>query len=231
MKALRFLVLCGAIVISTACSEKSAPLPVASPFQPPKPGGPTEPAQNQPPAAKPGETAGQDGVKDAPRVCNKAENPACAVDIDPKLAAEHGPALAMDGDKFGQGVTLAESVKISDLAADPEKYAGRRVRIEGQVEDVCQMAGCWFTVKSDIAGKTMKFKVTDGVMVFPMSAKGKYAVAEGTVRKMQLNLEATKKVLAHEAEEQGRPFDPATVTEALTIVRIDGLGAVIRVKK
>ena len=220
-----FAALTAIALIIVGCSEKSAPMAPPESSQAPKPGGPTEPKPNQP-----GDQLA-DGAKASPHVCDHAANPACAVEIDPKLAAEHGPALTLDGDKFGQGVTLAESVKVSDLAADPEKYAGRRVRIEGEVEDVCQMAGCWFTVKSDVPGKTMKFKVTDGVMVFPMAAKGKYAVAEGTVRKMVLDLEATKKVLKHEADEQGRPFDPASVKEPMTIVRIDGLGAVIRAKK
>ncbi len=216
--------LCPALIVG-ACSEKTAPMAPPTSLQAPRPGGPTEPKPNQP-ADQPA-----DGQKPSPHVCDHAANPACAVEIDPKVAAEHGPAQALDGDKYGQGVTLAESVSVSELAANPEKYAGRRVRIEGEVEDVCQMAGCWFTVKSDAPGKTMKFKVTDGVMVFPQTAKGKWAVAEGMVRKMVLDLEATKKVLKHEADEQGRPFDPASVKEPMTIVRIDGLGAVIRAKK
>jgi len=93
------------------------------------------------------------------------------------------------------------------------------------------MAGCWFSMKSDVAGQTMKFKVTDGVMVFPQSAIGRVAHAEGVVRKIVLDLERTKKVLAHEAEEQKRPFDPNSVTQPMTIVRLDGLGAVISPKK
>lgn len=192
------------------------------------PGGP---AKSVAPQAVAAADKAQDGVRESPHVCNHADNPACAVDIDPKIAAEHGPAQAMTGEKYGQGVTLAQSVAISEVAANPEKFVGQRVRIEGQVDDVCKMAGCWFTIKGDVPGKTMKFKVTDGVMVFPTSAVGKYAVAEGTVRKMQLDLETTKKVMAHEAQEQGKPFDPASVKEPMTIVRIDGLGAVIRDKK
>ncbi|MSP93405.1 MAG: DUF4920 domain-containing protein [Myxococcales bacterium] len=120
---------------------------------------------------------------------------------------------------------------MSQILANPDAWVGKAVRVEGQVTDVCQMRGCWFEMASDQPYKTIKFKVTDGVMVFPMTARGKYAVAEGTVRKFELSLEQTKKVLAHEAEEKGEVFDAATVTAPMTVVRLDGLGAAIRDQK
>lgn len=159
--------------------------------------------------------------------CNHSDNPACAVQIDPKIAAEQRKALELPGKTYGAGVTVAEAVPVSKILADPDAWAGKRVRVEGEVEDVCRMRGCWFTLKADTPGKTIKFKVTDGVMEFLPKSIGKRAVAEGVVRKMPLTLEQTVKVLEHEAQEQGRPFDPSTVKAAMTIVRIDGLGAVI----
>jgi hypothetical protein len=83
----------------------------------------------------------------------------------------------------------------------------------------------------DKVGTQIRFKVRDGVMVFPMSAKGKYAVAEGLVRKIPLSLQQTKRYLAHQAEEKGESFDPSTVTSAITLIRLDGIGAVLREKK
>ena len=84
---------------------------------------------------------------------------------------------------------------------------------------------------ADDGARTLRFKVRDGVMVFPMSARGKYAVAEGVVRRIPLNLEQTRRVLAHEAEEKSQPFDPSTVTEPIVMVRLDGVGAVLRDKR
>jgi len=163
-----------------------------------------------------------------PLACNHEQNPACATAIDPKVAAVHGPEVTLPGTKYGGGVTLPTSVQISELMANPDKWVGQRVRVEGDVEDVCRMRGCWFALKSDKPGQTLKFKVTDGVMTFPVTAIGKHAVAEGQVRKMPMDLEQTRKVLAHEAQEQGRPFDPASVQAPMTLVRLDGLGAVIQ---
>ncbi len=58
--------------------------------------------------------------------------------------------------------------------------------------------------------------------------KGKYAVAEGIVQKLPLDLEQTRAFLKHKAEEAGETFDPATVTEPMTIVRLKCTGDVVR---
>ena len=200
--------------ICTAC-EPPAPAAKTAPAPTARPAAAAAPAAMLPPGDNPG-------------ACNHNGNPACATAIDPKVAATHGPELALGGEKFGAGVTLATSVPVSELMANPDKWVGQRVRIEGEVEDVCRMRGCWFQVKSDKPGQTIKFKVTDGLMTFPVSAVGKHAIAEGQVRKMPLDLEQTRKVLEHEALEQGKPFDPSTVQEPMTLVRLDGLGAVIQ---
>lgn len=146
-------------------------------------------------------------------------------------AAPVAEAVKLAGTVYGAGVSVAETVAIADIQANPDLWAGKRVRVEGTVTDVCAKRGCWFNMAGDRPGEQMRFKVKDGVMVFPMSARGQYAVAEGIVRKIPLDLEQTRRVLAHEAEEQGNTFDPATVTEAITLVRLDGAGAVLRANK
>ncbi len=140
-------------------------------------------------------------------------------------------ALDLAGTKYGAGVTLQDNTLVSQILANPEAWVGKRVRVEGDVEDVCQMRGCWFSLKGDQPGKTMKFKVTDGEMEFPKDSAGMHAVAEGTVRLIPLSLEQTRKVKQHEADEQGKPFDPNSVTAPETLVRLDGIGAVLSGKK
>ncbi len=65
------------------------------------------------------------------------------------------------------------------------------------------------------------------MIVFPMSAKGKYAVAEGVVTKVSMTLEQTESYLRHQADETGEPFDPSTAKEPLTFVMLKGTGAVV----
>jgi len=139
--------------------------------------------------------------------------------------------LAMEGEKYGNGVTIARPIAVSELFARADELDGQRVRVEGEVVEVCLKKGCWMNLSGDQPGSKIRIKVQDDVIVFPASAEGKYAVAEGLVKKMSLSLEETRAHLAHEAEEQGREFDPARVTSAITVVRVDGLGAMIRETK
>ena len=94
--------------------------------------------------------------------------------------------------------------------------------------DVCPKRGCWIKLASDREYESLLFKVQDGVIVFPMSMKGKYAVADGVARKVELDLEQSRRYLAHKAEEKGEAFDPATVTEPISYIRLDGVGALVR---
>ena len=147
--------------------------------------------------------------------------------------AEDGAATAptpleMDGEKYGNGVTVAEAMTVSELVARANEFDGQRVRVEGEVLEVCKKKGCWMNIAGDQPGSKLRIKVQDDVIVFPTTAEGKYAVVEGLVKKMPLSLDETRSYLAHEAEEQGREFDPASVTEAITVIRVDGLGAMIR---
>ncbi|MBI4351381.1 MAG: DUF4920 domain-containing protein [Elusimicrobia bacterium] len=151
-------------------------------------------------------------------------------------AAEKAPAAKTRqapaaGVKYGKGVGAVDTVKISELFAKMDKYEGKRVRVEGPVVAVCPKRGCWMRLGSDKQFQDLLFKVQDGQIVLPMSAQGKYAVAEGIVRKVTLTLEQTVAHLKHEAEERGEPFDEKAVKEPLTFVKLEGLGAVIREKK
>lgn len=86
-----------------------------------------------------------------------------------------------DGKKYGTALTLTEVTKISDIYADPDKFAGKRVQVEGPVVDVCAEMGCWLAVGGDKEKQVLRFKVEDGVIVFPMTARGKKARVEGVV--------------------------------------------------
>lgn len=75
--------------------------------------------------------------------------------------------------------------------------------------------------------QTIRVKVQDGVIVFPMTAKGKKAVAEGVFQKFELTKEQAIEQAKHEAEEAGRKFDPASITGPVTLYQIKSTGAVV----
>ena len=78
------------------------------------------------------------------------------------------------------------------------------------------------------ASKEIRIKVEDGVIVFPAKAKGKHAIAEGVLGKIEMSLEQTVQYGKHLAEEQGKEFHSETVKEPLSYFQIQGSGAVIR---
>jgi hypothetical protein len=144
--------------------------------------------------------------------------------------AATAPAAAkpteLKGQTFGAGVKLADTTPIETILAEPKKFAGQTVRVQGMVTDVCPKRGCWFEMAGTKPGQTLRFKVTDGEMVFPPDSKGKTAVAEGVIAVKDLSLEESKEYAKYQAEEYKLPYDPAKVTEPMSIVRIDGTGAV-----
>lgn len=129
--------------------------------------------------------------------------------------------------QLGKPITLQEVTKVSEINKNPEKYIDQEVLIEGLVIDVCSKRGCWMDVASDLPFEKIQVKVVDGVIVFPMEAKGKNARVQGTVEALRLSKEQAISLQKHYAEEKGGSFDPSTVTGPQTYYRIRGLGAVI----
>ena len=132
---------------------------------------------------------------------------------------------------FGAGVKLAQSTSIDAILASPKDFNGKTVRVEGMIVDVCPKRGCWMELAGEKPGQKLKFKVTDGEMVFPMDAKGRRASAEGVIAVKELSIEESKQYAEYQAKEYGKPYDPASITEPTVVARLDGTGAVIHDKK
>ncbi|MCU0344244.1 MAG: DUF4920 domain-containing protein [Ignavibacterium sp.] len=137
-------------------------------------------------------------------------------------------AVYSQSDKYGKEISLTEKTSISKILAEPEEYVGKTVLVEGEILDVCAMAGCWMELKSDAENQKIKIKVKDGDIVFPLEAKGKNALVEGTVYKIDLTKEEAIEYYEHVAAEQGTEFEASTVTGPVTFYQIKGIGAEIK---
>lgn len=131
-----------------------------------------------------------------------------------------------EGEKYGETLTLTATTDISEILSRPEDFVGQRVLITGEIADVCQKKGCWIDLIS--GNEKIRVKVEDDVIVFPTTAKGKIAVVEGVLEKLELSEEELVEWKRHEAEERGEQFDPASVSEGTAIYRIKGSGAVVK---
>ncbi len=111
------------------------------------------------------------------------------------------------------GAELSDN-EISDLTIlqttldSEDEFTGK---LEVEIEDVCQMKGCWMTAKLP-DGRTMRITFKDYGFFVPKNATGYTAVIEGKAVKRMTDEET----LRHYAEESGQPQEE--------IDKIDGPG-------
>jgi len=128
---------------------------------------------------------------------------------------------------FGDTVDQKATILISKLMASPEEYVDKTVTIEGLVTSVCKMRGCWMTIASDEKYQKLRIKVRDGDMVFPLSAKGRKALATGKFTKIEFSMEQTINYYKRNAEHDGKTFDPASVTKPYVYYQVVPVGVKI----
>ncbi len=110
--------------------------------------------------------------------------------------------------KLGTPVTITTATPVKTILADPEKYLGKEVMVEGEITSVCQMAGCWILVKDSSSIDPIMVKVDDGVIVFPKDGAGRKVIVQGKLEKA-----------ADEAQEEAGSKSP---------YRIKGSGAEVK---
>ncbi len=137
------------------------------------------------------------------------------------------PASQAAAKTYGNGVQTRDATAVSAILDNPDAFIGKTVRVEGLILEVCAKRGCWVYVAGDRPGEKIQVKVTDGEIVFPMSASGRMAVVEGVVEELKLSREQMLEYMRHLAEEKGQPFDPATVKDE-RLIRLVGLGAEVQ---
>ena len=164
--------------------------------------------------------------------CSQAENAqqesaeeAVSTQTQEGMTAEQEKAALHKADPVGIYGTAphGDAVPVSDLVAAAASYEGKRVSVSGQVTEVCPMRGCWLDLSQ--GEETIRVKVTDGEIVFPLSAAGHDATVEGVLQRIDMTVDEARAYLAHLAEEKGEPFDPQSVTEPMVLWQVQGEGA------
>ena len=132
--------------------------------------------------------------------------------------------------KYGTEISIMENEEISTLLNMPNTYLGKDVLVSGTITEVCPMRGCWIDVKDVNTDSHIRIKVTDGQIVFPLSAKGKYVDVQGKFTKLNFTEEQAINWKIHLAEEQGvmLNYEDVKITpDDLVEYRINGKGATI----
>ncbi|HQU72561.1 MAG TPA: DUF4920 domain-containing protein [Calditrichia bacterium] len=128
---------------------------------------------------------------------------------------------------YGEALNMeTPEVTLAVLMEDPGAYVGQKVRVSGTVQEVCQERGCWIELGDE--NQKVRYKVKDGEIVFPLSAKGHMATVEGVVKRIDLNEKQARNYLEHMAEEQGQAFDSTAHSGPMTIWQVAGGAAEIK---
>jgi hypothetical protein len=132
---------------------------------------------------------------------------------------------------FGAGVSLSEVTPIASVIGRAADFEGKTVRVEGTVTAVCTMMGCWMALAPTDSpkGSTLMIKVEEGVVVLPVSAKGRRAAAQGVVERVGGDAESREAAAEHAASTSGghHAGHGATAAPAATRWQIKATGAVV----
>ena len=152
----------------------------------------------------------------------------CAFEDSKKISESDLLHKANPDGNYGNEITLEVKHPIGKLLGSPQTYLEEEVLVSGEITEVCPMRGCWINVKDSETGANLRIKVTDGKIVFPLSAKGKHVDVQGRFTKLEYTELQAKNWKIHLAKEQGITlnFEDINISpEDLVEYRINGTGA------
>jgi hypothetical protein len=114
---------------------------------------------------------------------------------------------------YGTGVSASETTPLARVLERPGEFEGKTVKVEGVVTAVCSEMGCWMALAPDETAQakapTLLIKVDDGVIVFPVSAKGRRAAAQGVIQRVGGAAGHDQEAAAEHAKAEGRSKESA----------------------
>jgi len=152
----------------------------------------------------------------------------CAFEDSKKISEADLLHKANPDGNYGKEITLQVNHPIGKLLGSPQAYLGEEVLVSGEITEVCPMRGCWINVKDLDTDSNIRIKVTDGKIVFPLSAKGKHVDIQGEFTKLEFTEVQARNWKIHFAEEQGITLNPEDINitpEDLVEYRINGTRA------
>src|ERR1043165_7676007 len=124
-------------------------------------------------------------------------------------------ATTLLADIVKRGAPISKDAKpatLADVLASPEKYSKDAVLVEGVIENVCQMKGCWMQLTPEAGKAGIRVTFKDYGFFVPTDSKGMKARAEGVTTVKTLS----KKEADHLEHEDGATLKrnpDGTVTE------------------
>lgn len=107
---------------------------------------------------------------------------------------DHGhaqSAAVAAGGRFGQPVDPSLPLTpLASIVAEPERFADRVVRTQGEVARVCQRMGCWMELRERPEAPGVRVPMAGHSFFLPRDSAGRHATLQGRVTLQPLSPEA-----------------------------------------
>lgn len=132
--------------------------------------------------------------------------------------------FAQTDNQFGKKITDTGAIPATQLAAKLGTKEAMPAKVEGVVESVCKVKGCWMTVKTS-EGKTMRVTFKDYGFFVPKDITGKTVVVEGIAQTSTTSVDE----LRHYAEDDGKSkAEIAKITKPVTDLSFVADGVIVK---
>jgi hypothetical protein len=146
--------------------------------------------------------------------------------MDKKKPTEADKVAVFDANgKIERGAPLGDSewVSLKDVMADPAKFAGKSVRVDGVIVRSCKMEGCWMELAPSMESKaTVRVKFKDHGFFIPLKSEGFRADAEGV-----FDVKVLSKAEADHLVEDGAKFENRNADGSVTEISFTASGVVL----
>ncbi|GAB3761941.1 DUF4920 domain-containing protein [Spirosoma pomorum] len=115
------------------------------------------------------------------------------------FSLSYGAFAQHDASYHGKKITEKGAVPATELAAKMGDKTAMPIKVEGTVESVCKMKGCWMKVNTG-DGQTMRVMFKDYAFFVPKDIEGKTVVLEGVAETTTTSVAK----LRHYAEDGGK---------------------------
>ena len=135
------------------------------------------------------------------------------------------PAYAQSNEaqQFGETISEENTLTPAEFVNTVKKEGKTSAKVAGEVTNVCQMKGCWMTMRVD--GQEMMVRFKDYGFFVPKDAAGKIAVVQGQAKVDTVDV-AT---LRHYAEDAGQPKEEIeAITEPEVQLSFEADGVILR---
>jgi len=136
---------------------------------------------------------------------------------------QNAPVNLKAGETITRGAALSKSTKkvsFEKVLQSPDKFADKKVAVEGVIVRSCKKEGCWMEMAAKDGGKSVRVTFGDHAFFIPLNSAGMKVKAEGVFKTKTL----TKEHVDHLIKDDGAKFDNRNADGTVTEVSFDATG-------